>query len=121
MKEIIIHTEQWFDAAHHLNDYEGNCKNLHGHTYKIEIWVKGYKHQLNKAGILWDFGGLKKLAQKFDHAGDMTELMGINSTAENQVLYFYDELKKQNPKLDFRVRVYEQLEPKKSWAEIGDF
>ena len=30
-----------FDSAHHLNDYQGKCKNIHGHTYKLEVTLKG--------------------------------------------------------------------------------
>lgn len=118
---ITLHTEGWFDAAHHLNGYEGACKNLHGHTYKIEVWIRGNNTQLDSTGILFDFGNIKKLTNLFDHNGDMTDKMKINSTAENQVMFFYNELKKINPNLQYKVRVYEQLQPKQSYAECGDF
>ena len=123
MKEdyITIHTNTWYDAAHHLNDYEGACANLHGHTYRIDVWIKGNRTQLDKSGILWDFGNLKKATKEFDHAGNTTEIMKMNSTAENQCRWFYDKFKKQNPNLNFKVRVYEQVQPKESWAECGDF
>lgn len=119
--EITLHTETWYDAAHHLKDYVGPCSNLHGHTYKLEVWTKGLVSQLDKTGILFDFGLVKKLAQGFDHTGDTTEIMGVNSTAENQAVYFYSKLKDMRPDLKFKVRVYEQLQPKESWAELGDF
>lgn len=119
--EITLHTEGWFDAAHHLNNYEGACKNLHGHTYKIEVWVRGESMHLDKCGILWDFGNLKKVLAKFDHNGDLTNNMKKNSTAENQVMMIYDLLKKNHHHLDFRIRLYEQIQPKESYAEVGDF
>jgi 6-pyruvoyltetrahydropterin/6-carboxytetrahydropterin synthase len=118
---ITIHTEGWYDSAHHLNNYEGNCKNLHGHTYKIELWVKGEEKQLDKAGILFDFGILKQIIKKYDHIGDLTEIIGKNSTAENQAIMFYKQLKQINNQLLYKIKVYEQLEPKRSWAQIGDF
>jgi len=119
--KITIHTEGWFDAAHHLEGHGGPCANLHGHTYKLEIWVRGDETQLNKTGILWDFGYLKTLIMIFDHKGDLTEIMGKNSTAENQVLSIYRSLLSAFPSLQFKVRVYEQIQPKESWAEVGDF
>lgn len=118
--EIIVHTEAGYDAAHHLDEYIGPCKNIHGHTYKIEVWVKADEDKLQPNGILWDFGNLKKAITEFDHNGDMTKVMGYNSTAENQALYFYKKFKTVNPELNFKVRVYEQLYPKKSWAEVGN-
>jgi 6-pyruvoyltetrahydropterin/6-carboxytetrahydropterin synthase len=119
--KIRIHTDAAYDAAHHLENYEGACKNNHGHTYKIEVWVEGDSKQLDKAGILWDFGNVKNAVKEFDHTDDLTKIMGINSTAENQVMYFYKKFKSSNPKLKFKVRVYEQIYPKESYAEVGDF
>lgn len=58
-----------FDAGHRLSDYEGKCKNLHGHTYTIEITIEG---ELNELGMVMDFSDLKELYKnivesKFDH------------------------------------------------------
>lgn len=30
-----------FDSAHMLSNYEGKCSNLHGHTYKLQVTLKG--------------------------------------------------------------------------------
>ena len=119
--ELTLHTEGWFDAAHHLDNYDGPCKNLHGHTYKVEVWVRGNEEQLDKAGILWDFGKLKRIIQGFDHNGDLTVNMEKNSTAENQCLLIYNTLKALDENLKFKVRLYEQIQPKESWCEVGDF
>lgn len=58
-----------FDAGHRLSNYEGKCKNLHGHTYKVEITING---SLDELGMVMDFGDLKELYNKivdakFDH------------------------------------------------------
>ena len=119
--ELTLHTEGWFDASHHLKDYDGKCSQSHGHTYKIEVWVKGDSSELNKAGILWDFGNLKRLLNIFDHK-NLNDLYKFeNSTAENQCIVIYNDLKKRNKNLNFKVRLYEQLEPKRSYCECGDF
>ena len=59
-----------FDAAHRLSNYAGKCRNLHGHTYLLEITLEG--KSLNNSGMLLDFGVLKKtvngiLDNFFDH------------------------------------------------------
>ena len=118
--ELTLHTEGWFDAAHHLEKYEGACSRLHGHTYKVEVWVKGNEEQLNEAGILWDFGNLKQIIKKFDHRS-LDDIYKVNSTAENQCIEIYNQLRGMDKDLKFKVRVYEQLAPKRSYCETGDF
>jgi 6-pyruvoyltetrahydropterin/6-carboxytetrahydropterin synthase len=47
-----------FAAAHQLKMVAEKCENLHGHNWKIEVYVAG--DALNEAGILMDFGEIKK-------------------------------------------------------------
>ncbi len=94
--KIISH----FDAAHSLRGYDGDCANLHGHTWTVEVLVEG--SELNEIGILIDFKDLKKytkeLIKKFDHKyiNDLPAFSegGLNPTAENLSKYIYDELDK---------------------------
>lgn len=87
-----------FDSAHFLRNYEGKCANIHGHTWKIEIVVKG--SQLNEQGLLIDFGVLKKMLAEvvadFDHKliNDLEEFGPgkLNPTAENIAYYIYKRL-----------------------------
>ena len=125
-KQITVHTEGWFDASHYLENYKGACAQFHGHTYKVEVWVRGQINQLQENGILWDFSTLKKMLKKFDHSylnQDYNENPEIsnNSTAEIQASIIYAKLAYECPHLQFRVRLYEQIAPKQSYAEIGDF
>ncbi len=50
-----------FDSSHQLKDYDGPCANLHGHTYKLEVYVTG---PLSKQGLVVDFAILKKIVQE---------------------------------------------------------
>jgi queuosine biosynthesis protein QueD len=122
--QLTLHTEGWYDAAHHLENYEGKCANKHGHTYKVEVWIKGDSSHLDKSGILWDFGNLKKIINEYDHK-DLNDIYKhCNSTAENQCMMIYNSLISLNGTsnvLKFKVRVYEQIAPKKSYCECGDF
>lgn len=47
-----------FAAAHQLKMVAKKCENLHGHNWKIEVYVAG--ESLNSAGVLMDFGEIKK-------------------------------------------------------------
>jgi len=118
--ELTLHTEGWFDAAHHLENYDGKCSNVHGHTYKVEVWVKGDSILCDEVGILWDFGKLKKLIDAFDHK-DLNSVYEENSTAEKQCETIYNTLKETDKQLKFKIRIYEQLAPKRSYCECGDF
>jgi len=65
-----------FDMAHVLLNYHGKCKNIHGHTYKLEVTVKGVPCNDDTSpqkGMLIDFSDFKKLIQDeiitvWDHA-----------------------------------------------------
>jgi 6-pyruvoyltetrahydropterin/6-carboxytetrahydropterin synthase len=56
MYELKVITS--FSAAHQLREFEGPCEDLHGHNWKVEIYVTS--ETLNEAGIVVDFGVLKK-------------------------------------------------------------
>lgn len=69
-----LKTSAHFDSAHFLHGYNGKCANIHGHHWVVEVKTEGSKLQETgeKAGMLIDFGDLKKtvkkLADDFDHA-----------------------------------------------------
>lgn len=62
-----------FDAAHRLQNHDGKCRNLHGHTYKVEVTVEGEAVQVlgPQDGMLLDFGMLKQwwrpIESQLDH------------------------------------------------------
>jgi len=56
MYELKVQTH--FAAAHQLRMVADKCENLHGHNWKVEVYVKG--KELNDAGILMDFGEIKR-------------------------------------------------------------
>ena len=61
--------EMTFDAAHMLSGHSGKCRNLHGHTYRMEVEVRG---EPDESGMVLDFFELKRMMQEvadgFDHA-----------------------------------------------------
>ena len=76
MPQIRITKEFSFEAAHMLKGYDGLCKNIHGHSYKLAVTVIGNTNADTsdpKLGMVMDFGDLKKIVFKnivnvYDHA-----------------------------------------------------
>ncbi len=60
MFELKVKTR--FAGAHQLTMVGSKCENLHGHNWHVEVCVKG--SQLNSAGVLADFGDIKKAVRK---------------------------------------------------------
>lgn len=76
MATIRVTKEFHFEMSHALKNYDGACKNIHGHSYKLFVTVIGVPStdtDSPKIGMLIDFGDLKRLVngvivKKFDHA-----------------------------------------------------
>ena len=83
MNKIRVTKSFNFETAHALYGYDGKCKNIHGHSYKLFVTVKGTPIQDKsnpKFGMVIDFGDIKKIVKeevvdKFDHA----ILLNVNS------------------------------------------
>ena len=112
-----LQSEASFDAAHFLKGYEGKCRNLHGHRWRVVVTIEGETLQEtgSQQDMLVDFGDLKgdlkALADQLDHALLVEEgsLMPatlaaleaedfrmvqfpFRTTAENLAKYFYDQM-----------------------------
>ena len=118
-----------FDAAHILTNHQGLCKNLHGHTYRVDVSVS--QPDNDRSDMVIDFKDLKQLAtevvcDRFDHAfiyntesagereiaavvekhGMRTVAIPFRSTAENLAQLFFNDLAARIPGLS-SVRVWE--------------
>lgn len=73
---IRITKEFTFEMAHALLNHDGPCKNIHGHSYKLAVTIKGIPIKSAnhpKTGMVADFKDIKKIVadhiiQHFDHA-----------------------------------------------------
>jgi 6-pyruvoyltetrahydropterin/6-carboxytetrahydropterin synthase len=82
-----------FDSAHRLNDYDGKCKNIHGHTYKLEVTIAGIR---DENGIVMDFYDLnalinEKILDEIDHQY-LNEIFDFNPTCENLGIWIWETL-----------------------------
>ena len=123
MSYLLLYTETVIDSSHKLIGYKGNCSNLHGHSWLIEVFIKGKPSQMNKIGILFDFSNIKKIKDKYDHKflNEIPPFNKINPTAENICQEIYKQLKEINDSLLFVVKVYETNIGKKTWCQFGDW
>ncbi|TLF46618.1 6-pyruvoyl trahydropterin synthase family protein [Maribacter aurantiacus] len=125
MGTIRITKQFNFETGHALYGYDGKCRNVHGHSYKLSVTVIGKpitdtSHV--KLGMVIDFGDLKKIVKeeivdKFDHATvfnkntphvdlakELTErghnviLADYQPTSENMVIDFAKKIKARLPK-----------------------
>ena len=126
-----LKTSAAFDSAHFLAGYRGECANLHGHRWTVEVEAGSEQLQESgeKRGMVIDFGDLKAavraLADSYDHAmiyetgslkaATLAALQdeGFNlievpyrPTAENFARAFYEKLKADGIPV-LRVTVYE--------------
>ncbi|AZJ19493.1 6-carboxytetrahydropterin synthase QueD [Bacillus wiedmannii] len=126
-KRVMVSKEFTFDAAHHLHCYEGKCKNLHGHTYKVVFGISGY---VNEIGLAIDFGDIKEIWKNeieiyLDHRYLNETLPAMNTTAENMVVWIYEKmaeaLLKDNRANEYkgaRVEFVRLFETPTSYAEV---
>lgn len=124
MSKIRITKQFSFETGHALYGYDGKCKNVHGHSYKLSVTVIGSPiTDTNnvKYGMVIDFGDLKKIVKEevvdvFDHATVFNKntphiqlanelmqrdhhviLVEYQPTSENMVIDFADKIKKRLP------------------------
>ena len=128
-----------FDAAHVLTNHQGLCKNLHGHTYRVDVSVA--QQDDDARDMVIDFKDLKRIAtevvcDRFDHAfiystaspgereiasvvekhGMRTVAIPFRSTAENLAKMFFADLKERIPGLS-SVRVWETADSSAEYSE----
>ncbi len=124
MGNIRITKQFSFETGHALFGYDGKCRNVHGHSYKLSVTVIGRPITDTthvKLGMVIDFSDLKKIVKeeivdKFDHAtvfnkntphtelakelmdrGHSVILADYQPTSENMVLDFADKIKMRLP------------------------
>ena len=85
-----------FAAAHNLTHYQGECENLHGHNWKVEVTVSA--KELDKAGLGIDFKILKSetnaLLKTLDHKylNELGPFLDASPSSENISRYIFHTL-----------------------------
>ena len=143
MKRIRITKQFSFETGHALYGYDGKCKNVHGHSYRLDVTVIGTPINDNnhvKYGMVIDFGDLKKIVKEeivdvFDHAtvfnkntphvelanelkqrGHNVMLVDYQPTSEMMVIDFAKKIKQRLPS-DIKLYSLKLQETATSFAE----
>lgn len=143
MSAIRITKQFSFETGHALYGYDGKCKNVHGHSYKLSVTVIGNPISDNsnvKYGMVIDFSDLKKIVKEeivnvFDHAtvfnkntphvelanelgnrGHNVLLVDYQPTSEMMVIDFSKKIKARLPK-NIKLHSLKLQETETSFAE----
>lgn len=91
-----------FESAHHLPNHLGACARIHGHSYRLEVTLKGMTNadpRSSEFGMLMDFSHLKhivktKVVNHMDHVNlnELPDSAFNNPTAENMAEWIWDTL-----------------------------
>ncbi len=107
MFELKVKTD--FAAAHQLTMVGEKCENLHGHNWRVEIYVTG--ESLNPAGVLVDFGDIKKavreIMSELDHKylNEIDAFKSEQPSSERIAVYIAKRMKPYLQRLNESVRV----------------
>jgi len=117
---IRITKEFKFEMAHALHGYDGLCKNIHGHSYKLWVTVKGEVRNENghvKDGMVIDFAELKEIVKpeiidKYDHSlvlNANSPHASIDLSAFEKVFYLPYQPTSENLVMDFALKIKSKL------------
>jgi 6-pyruvoyltetrahydropterin/6-carboxytetrahydropterin synthase len=144
MKSIRITKQFSFETGHALYGYDGKCRNIHGHSFKLYVTVIGNPIADSshvKYGMVIDFSDLKKIVKEeivdvFDHAtvfnkntphvelakelsdrGHNVLLVDYQPTSEMMVIDFAEKIKQRLPKQTqlFSLRLQETASSYAEW------
>ncbi len=91
-----VDIEREFSAAHNLKGYPGNCAEVHGHNWKVQVTVR--VEELDSVGIGIDFRLLRQRldgeVKKFDHKNLnlLDEFTELNPSSENLARLIFENL-----------------------------
>ncbi|MFH1540132.1 MAG: 6-carboxytetrahydropterin synthase QueD [bacterium] len=94
MYEVFKETS--FSGAHHLRNYRGKCEEIHGHNWRVRVYVRA--EELDKAGMVVDFkalkGAMEEVADLLDHkdVNAVAPFDEINPSAENMARFFFERV-----------------------------
>ncbi|WP_424244433.1 6-pyruvoyltetrahydropterin/6-carboxytetrahydropterin synthase [Elusimicrobium posterum] len=112
---MLLRVKRKFSAAHQLPGYDGDCKNLHGHTWQVEFIIEG---EVKESGMVEDFKILKKLLDSVLPDHKYLNDIVANPTAENLVTHIFNAASKQLVERGLKLKQVELWENENASAII---
>ncbi|MEX0988443.1 MAG: 6-carboxytetrahydropterin synthase [Bacteroidales bacterium] len=104
MSKVRVTKEFTFEMAHALWNYDGACKNIHGHSYKLYVTIIGHPHADEnnvKFGMVLDFKDLKSIVK--NHVVDILDhSLVVYKNAEGEALNVVREMYEKVYLFDFQ-------------------
>ena len=97
--ELVVKAD--FGAAHYLREYRGKCERLHGHNWKLDIYLTAEK--LNADSMVLDFveakAVIRDVLEKYDHyhLNEVPPFDRLNPTSENIARVLAEEVQARLP------------------------
>jgi 6-pyruvoyltetrahydropterin/6-carboxytetrahydropterin synthase len=119
-----VRVEGDFSAAHFLRSYHGKCEQLHGHNYRVRLWVQS--RELDEGGMLVDFTLLKdtlrQICKTMDHTNlNDNSLFDNNPSAERIARHIFEEAARiLPPEAAQFLRAVDVYETPKNMARYGN-
>ena len=104
----LVRVEQRLEAAHNLREYHGMCERLHGHSWKVEVFVRAPK--LDHEGMALDYLQVRRALQEiltdWDHnyINNIPPFDKLNPSSENIATFIFQQMSK-------------VIDSEKSWIE----
>ena len=91
---FILKSEIGMDIAHYLGDYDGDCKNIHGHRYRLIVKVAAEDLQAEGKlrGMVDDFTNIKDILKKISDVFDHKLLLEDNEDGRKIASFFQDNV-----------------------------
>ena len=106
---MLVTREFKFDSAHYLEGYQGDCRNMHGHSWRFAVTVEG---DVGDDGMVIDFKKLKAIVNEYvvsrlDHKL-LNHVISFNPTAENISMVIWRILRQHiDEKFELKITLYE--------------
>ena len=100
---MIVRKKFTFEAAHRLRAHEGRCAGLHGHSYKVEVFIEGMVCE--STGMVVDFGQIKSSLAPFIDQFDHSLIVSEHDPLAHGGKVWYGQIHELNPR--FIITPYE--------------
>ena len=123
-RSFMLKTHVHFAAAHRLRGYQGDCEQVHGHNYKVEVEVRATG--LDELGMGIDFRAIRVAAREvvgeLDHRflNEVPPFAEVNPTAEHIAQFVFDRMARRIDREHVRIHAIIVWETDRDCVRYGE-